>query len=86
MLGDMGNKRAVRILLECILFCHFFLSSGVNSNIGNHATYFKSSADDIKSLCRRRQVRAGPQPDAFVTGDWADAQDNHASAGPGEER
>ena len=39
----------------------FFLSSGVNSSIGNHATHFKSCADDIKSLCRRRQVRTGPQ-------------------------
>ena len=40
------------------LFCHFFfLSPGVNSNIGNHATQLKSFTDDIKSLWRRRQVR-----------------------------
>ena len=50
------------------LFCHFFfLSPGVNSNIGNHATQLKSFTDDIKSLCRRRQVRTGSN---IPSGPW----------------
>ena len=38
------------------LFCHFLLSSGVNSNNGNHATHFKSCADYIKSFCHRHRA------------------------------
>ena len=33
----------------------------MNSNVGNLATHFKSWADDIKSLCRRCQMRMGPK-------------------------
>ena len=43
-----------------VIFVIFFLSSGVNSNTGNHATQFKRCADDIKSLFHRHQVRTGP--------------------------
>ena len=56
-------ERAQRVhsnLATMMHFSHFFLSSCVNSKIGNHVTHFKSYADDIKSLCRGRQVRKGP--------------------------
>ena len=55
-----NTVRAHSQLATTMSFCHFFLSSGVNSNIGNHATHFKTCADDIKSLCLHRQVRTGP--------------------------
>ena len=42
------------------IFRHFFLSSCVNSNIGNHTINFKSCVDNIKILCRCRQVRKDP--------------------------
>ena len=54
---DLGSVRTWR---QRCRFCHFFLSSGVNSNIGNCATHFKNFGDDIKSLCRCRQVRTAP--------------------------
>ena len=55
-----STVRAHSHLATTMSFCHFLLSSGVNSNIGNHATHFKTCADDIKSLCLHRQVRTGP--------------------------
>ena len=39
------------------VFLSFFLSSGVNHNIVNYATHFKSCANDMKSLCYRHQLR-----------------------------
>ena len=51
MLGDTGSKWAVRFLLECRLVCYFFLSSCVIIS-----DYTKFSSDDIKVLCRCRQM------------------------------
>ena len=62
-------------LTTTMWFCHFFLSSGVNSNICNHTSHFKSWVDDTKSLSRCRQVRTGPdssQNNAWWTPQYKD--------------
>ena len=48
MLGDMGNKRAVRILLECILVTYSNVMFGFPKTLRIHHTYY--------DLCRQELI------------------------------
>ena len=53
MLGDTGNKRAVRILLECILVCYNVMNLGqqlYREYLRNKCTYF-DGASYLYILC-----------------------------------